>query len=543
MNLGTALDAANGFRLQCAPSRSRCDASLHRLEGNPLTSYYLHRASALLLAALIACGGSSNSGNPDGGGTKYLLSISLAGSGSGKVTSTQPGIDCGSTCSASFDQGSSVALTATATSGSEFTGWSGSCSGTGACTVSMDAAKSVTARFRAAKVVFYSQRKLDGTDAANANGTNNIWSVSTDATGLMPLTSVTASMAESYLPQWSPDGAKIAFYSSRKLDGTDAPNLNTTFNIWRLNADGSGLMPLTNATSNGTWSEDPQWSPDSTQVAFVARRNIDGTDSVGVRNVWRVNASGTLLRLITNATSSRIGTFTPQWSPDGTKVVFASNRKLDGTDAVNTNETFNIWRANADGTGLMPLTNATALRAWSESPQWSPDGTKVVFDSNRKLDGSDAANTNNTYNIWQVNADGTGLRLITNATANMASSVVPQWSPDGTKIAFYSARKLDGSDAASPNNTSNIWRVNADGTGLMPLTTTTAVGAHNSSPRWSPDGTKLVFNSQRKLDGTDAPNANLTSNIWRVNADGTGVTPLTTATAVGAYSFGPSFSP
>jgi Tol biopolymer transport system component len=57
-------------------------------------------------------------------------------------------------------------------------------------------------------------------DAANANGTNNIWRVNTDATGLMPLTTVTASMAESYLPQWSPDGAKIAFYSSRKLDGT-----------------------------------------------------------------------------------------------------------------------------------------------------------------------------------------------------------------------------------------------------------------------------------------------------------------------------------
>jgi len=167
---------------------------------------------------------------------------------------------------------------------------------------------------------------------------------------------------------------------------------------------------------------------------------------------------------------------------------------------------------------------------------------QVVFHSSRKLDGSDAANTNPTPNIWRVDADGTGLTPLTNATASGAGSLVPQWSPDGSKIVFHSSRKLDGSDAANTNFTSNIWRVNADGTGLTPLTNATASGAHSLYPQWSPDGSKIVFHSSRKLDGSDAANTNGTSNIWRVNADGTGLTPLTNATASGAHSFYPQFS-
>ncbi len=75
------------------------------------------------------------------------LIVTKAGTGSGTVTSSPAGIDCGSTCSASYASGTSVTLTAAADSGSTFVGWSGSCSGAGACTVTMDAAQSVTATF------------------------------------------------------------------------------------------------------------------------------------------------------------------------------------------------------------------------------------------------------------------------------------------------------------------------------------------------------------------------------------------------------------
>jgi hypothetical protein len=79
--------------------------------------------------------------------TTRQLNVSKAGSGSGSVTSTPAGIDCGATCSASFNNGAQVTLQASPKAGSTFASWSGACSGTGSCTVTMDSATSVTATF------------------------------------------------------------------------------------------------------------------------------------------------------------------------------------------------------------------------------------------------------------------------------------------------------------------------------------------------------------------------------------------------------------
>jgi len=90
-------------------------------------------------------------GTDGGGAFKFLpivsLSVSKSGTGDGSVTSNPSGIDCGSTCTGSYDQGTSVTLIATPSSGSNFVGWSGACSGTGDCVVTMDSDKTVTATF------------------------------------------------------------------------------------------------------------------------------------------------------------------------------------------------------------------------------------------------------------------------------------------------------------------------------------------------------------------------------------------------------------
>src|SRR5262249_44539903 len=78
---------------------------------------------------------------------QHQLSVSKTGSGTGTVTSTPSGINCGSTCAASFNHNAEVTLTPAADPGSEFKGWSGACSGTGSCKVTMSAAKAVTAEF------------------------------------------------------------------------------------------------------------------------------------------------------------------------------------------------------------------------------------------------------------------------------------------------------------------------------------------------------------------------------------------------------------
>jgi hypothetical protein len=80
-------------------------------------------------------------------GPAAALSVFKAGTGSGTVTSSPAGINCGETCSAEFEAGKVVTLTPAAAAGSEFTGWSGACAGTGACHVTMSEAESVTASF------------------------------------------------------------------------------------------------------------------------------------------------------------------------------------------------------------------------------------------------------------------------------------------------------------------------------------------------------------------------------------------------------------
>jgi Tol biopolymer transport system component len=84
---------------------------------------------------------------PAAGGPPSTFTLSVVKSGAGTVSSTPAGIKCGRDCSESYGAGTTVVLTAKAGRGSVFTGWNGACSGSGSCTVTMNAAKSVTATF------------------------------------------------------------------------------------------------------------------------------------------------------------------------------------------------------------------------------------------------------------------------------------------------------------------------------------------------------------------------------------------------------------
>jgi hypothetical protein len=105
----------------------------------------------------------------------YVLQVDLGGTGTGTVTSSPAGIDCGTTCGIFYNHGTAVTLTATPMAGSTFTGWSGGgCTGTGTCTVTMTAATTVTANFAVAiyrlSVVVINPGASDGTNVVSSDG-------------------------------------------------------------------------------------------------------------------------------------------------------------------------------------------------------------------------------------------------------------------------------------------------------------------------------------------------------------------------------------
>jgi hypothetical protein len=170
--------------------------------------------AAMVLAAMFGCGGGG--GNPEPTGT-HLLTAARAGTGAGTITSVPAGVACGTTCSASFPGGSAVTLTAAPDANSTFTGWSGACSGTDACVLTMDADLAVTASFASIP------RTL---------------SVATTGTGAGTITSVPAGVACGTTCSASfPGGSAVTL--------TAAPDANSTFTGWSGACSGTDACVLT----------------------------------------------------------------------------------------------------------------------------------------------------------------------------------------------------------------------------------------------------------------------------------------------------------
>ena len=195
-------------------------------------------------------------------------------------------------------------------------------------------------------------------------------------------------------------------------------------NIWVINPDGSGDTQLTFGAE--FYNYEPSWSPDGTRIAFASNQS-------GGTEVWVMNADGSGQ---TNISNSPDRDEQPSWSPDGTRIAFTSIR----------DDNAEIYVMDADGSGQ---TNITNNPSFDGSPSWSPDGTRIAFVSDR--DGK--------YEVYVMNAAGTGQTRLTN---NPSFEVYPSWSPDGTRIAFASNR--DGN--------SEVFVMNADGTGQTRVTTT-----------------------------------------------------------------------
>lgn len=196
--------------------------------------------------------------------------------------------------------------------------------------------------------------------------------------------------------------------------------------------------------------------------------------------IFKMRPDGTAL---TRVTLGDLNDVEPALSPDKRRFAFARGLFSD------------IFVFNVDGvTGFARLTND---RAFNSAPAWSPDGTKIAYQSFRYA----GLGTLNNSEIVVMDADGANKRRL---TFNAAQDSVPAWSPDGTKIAFATNRFGSGNF--------EIMVMNADGSGTP--TRLTNHLATDYSPSWSPDGTKIAFASNRfgnweilviNADGSGAP--------------------------------------
>jgi Tol biopolymer transport system component len=267
------------------------------------------------------------------------------------------------------------------------------------------------------------------------------------------------------------ENGRIAFSSIR----------SGNYEIYTMRANGTNVK-LVPGASHPAWDQEPAYSPDGKKIAFRSNRSINGN-----WDIWVVNVSGT--PKLTQITNNLADDQDPNWSPDGKRISFSSSRSGN----------WDIWSVSSTGTEMNPV-NHTNRPANDRRPAYSPDGARIVFQSDFWVD----------WDIWTVNsANPLDLALITTLAADDEE---PAYSPDGSRIAF--ARERSDSDSLQPRY--DIWTTNSTGfeVGLVRITD---VPADNEKPAYSPDGSRIVFDSDR----SDVINDNY--EIYTVSPSGTEV--------------------
>lgn len=355
----------------------------------------------------------------------------------------------------------------------------------------------------------------------------------------------------------SDDGARIVFTHSGDLLGTNADLGNE---IFAVNADGTGLRQLTNIPAPYAASA-PSLSGNGARVAFQSNADPFGTNLLHQTEIFVVDWAGTGLRQLTRTTTV-IGitgdpaSQSPSITDDGLRVVYHSNQSAI-FPPVNVDGNFEIFRIQADGTGRTALTS-TFLDAGSLFPVVAGGGGRIVYyavgttvalraidgngTSGRDLvpfdlkflgsadvtpDGTRAVFTRSTglfggAQVWRVETDGTGLAQVTFLSSGSASS--PSIASDRETLVFAADSNPTGGNG---DLSSEIFRIRADGTGITQLTSGPA-GTSSSNPVVAKDGAVVVFDSDANLTGG---NADLSREIFKVGLDRTGLLQLTSGPA------------
>ena len=255
--------------------------------------------------------------------------------------------------------------------------------------------------------------------------------------------------------------------------------------LYTVEADGSNLQLISRPDDDDEYADfSPDVSPDGTRVVFVTSRHGPRFFFSDWRSLEIASSAldGSDYRRLTNHEALDSN---PSWSPDGNRIAFVSDR--DNTRG-------GVFTMAADGSDVRAIT-PPSLIVTQDSPLWSPDGRYMAFFTWGEERGKV---------LHTVATDGSSLTRI-------ASAQLAAWSPDGTRIAFV---------ATTDEFTLDLHTANPDGSDVRKVTQGAGFAVNRlPEPRlfWSADGSEITFLGERS-----PPGEKLVNGIYAIRMDGSG---------------------
>lgn len=201
---------------------------------------------------------------------------------------------------------------------------------------------------------------------------SSLYAAALDGSGARRLAPALPSWAALAWPAWAPDGGRIAFQS-----GYEGSTRGFAYRVYAMTPDASAVTRLVDRDTRAY-----AWAPDGRRLAFSAPRPGDPLGDPRAELVVTAAAEGSVTVRLTD---EAVGRAQPVWSPDGTRIAFASGTPGQA----------DLYVINVDGSGLRRLTTAPGDDL---GPAWSPDGTRIAFSSAR----------GGRWDLFAVGVDGTG---------------------------------------------------------------------------------------------------------------------------------------